>query len=334
MKYELSRHSAATSACAAVVIRLFWGVMLDPDLPTGGAWLSVLIGLLLALPVALSATRLRRSGLLAGVLLPLLLTDAAATMECVAFSESYLAYSHMAIAVLLLPLLLSALRCSFLGGNALGASARVWMYVLAALLIVVMVCQFPRYRPAWLFPILGSGPVQLLALSLRTAGWTAMLFSSPALLCPEEPRQSGVSVAMAMATVIAALLIAMRLMMTPFLALNAMDRTMLLDSLLTNGRSPLTLQLPMIVIWFLGMLHLFCFECFLCAALLKRCVHSLPYGLCSALTAALIFAMALFRLYDLPALSWLGEMASPLLIEYIPSHSDSTSLSIALLSSI
>ena len=106
---------------------------------------------------------------------------------------------------------------------------------------------------------------------------------------------------MAMATVIAALLIATRLMMTPFLALNAMDRTMLLDSLLTNGRSPLTLQLPMIVIWCLGMLHLFCFECFLCAALLKRCVHSLPYGLCSALTAALIFAMALFRLYDLPA---------------------------------
>lgn len=314
MKYEFSRQSASAGVCAAIATRLFWGTMLDPSVPMEGTWLSVLLGCAVALPLTLLAMRFRSSKCLSTVLLLILLPDAAATMECTAFSESYLAYSHIAVVILLLPLLVASLRCTALGGNALGSSARIWMYVLAFLLAVVIVCQFPRFRPGWLFPLLGSGAGPLLKLSLRSAWWIAMLGSAAVLLCQESPRGSRVGACMAIASASAAALIALRLMMTPAQALTRMDRTMLLDSLLTNGRAPLTLQLPMVLIWFIGMLHLFCFESFLCAALLKRCVKRLPDALCNMLTAACIFAMAALRLYDSPLLSQIMNMTLPLLL--------------------
>jgi len=82
-----------------------------------------------------------------------------------------------------------------------------------------------------------------------------------------------------------------------------------LDTLLTNGRAPLYLQLPMIVLWFSSMLHLLVGESLVVALLLQRAFPTLDGRLCSILAslgAVLAFASPLPRtLPSSPIPQWL-----------------------------
>ena len=295
MKQTLSPSAAMAGAGAAVLARLYYGLTVESPGSPGGAWLSALLGMGLALPAVHWARPLGRQG---GALIPLLLAltavDAASVMEGTAFSESFLAFSHVAVPVLMLPLALAALRVTLLGGNAIGSAARVWMRALSVLMAVVVACQWPWYRPAWLMPLLGDGPAAVLRRGVQSAGWISMLAMGTMSLCEKPPRAGRVTVCLALSAGVAAVLIALRLMMAPQLAGAVLSRSARVDALLTNGRAPLNLQLPMIVIWFMAMLHLLCFEGFLTAALLNRCFPRLNWGLCCAVTVAGVYAMAAF----------------------------------------
>ena len=263
MKDELSRGAATANAVAAVVTRLFWGLMVDAPEVHNGAWLSVMLGSVLALPALWLIHRAVKQGTgapLRIVLLIAIVLDAAGTLECTAFSESCVAFNHVPAVVLMLPLLLAVGRCMYLGGDALGASARVWMRAFVPMLAVIMLFQLPYYRPAWLAPVLGFGMRGILYSALRTAGWIAALGGAAMALCREELKLPGLCANVGIAVAVAMALITLRLMMAPAMDPAGMERRIQLDALLTNGRAPMYLQLPMIVIWFVGMLHLLCFE--------------------------------------------------------------------------
>lgn len=312
MKPTLSPPAAMAGAGAAVLARLFYGMCVEAPGSPGGAWLSALLGLLLALPAVRWARPLWcRPGPLAPALMALTAADAASVMEGTAFSESFLAFSHVAIPILMLPLALAALRVTFLGGNALGSAARVWMRVLSALLAVVVACQWPYYHPAWLMPLLGDGPAAVLRGGLKAAGWIAMLATASMALCEKPPRAGRAAACMALSAGVAAGLIALRLMMAPQLAGAALSRSARVDALLTNGRAPLNLQLPMIVIWFMALLHLLCFEGFLTAALLHRCFPELRYGLCCVATVAAVYLLAVAGVRET---NWLSAARFPALL--------------------
>lgn len=306
MKETLSRSAAAALAGAAILTRLFFGLMVEAPEGLAGAWLSAAIAPAIALPALwLMARAWRKSGALIPALMVLTILDAASTMACAAYSESCLAFSHVSAAALMLPLALATIYCAAQGGDALGASARVWLWALTPLLIVTALCQATRFRPAWLLPLLGEGPAGILRAGVRGAGWIAMLAGATMLLCEEAPGAGRVSAVAAVASLASAGLMVLRLMMTPSPGVQSLPRSVLVDSLLTNGRAPLDLQLPMIVIWFASMLLLLCFECFAGAALLKRCLPALPYGLCAALSAGAALALAAtgaFEALDLWAL--------------------------------
>ena len=79
-----------------------------------------------------------------------------------------------------------------------------------------------------------------------------------------------------------------------------------LDDLLTNGRAPLYLQLPMICAWYAGLLHLLACECFAGATLLQRLLPRLGGRQCALLFVATIALAAAF----LPVID-IAEMLSP-----------------------
>lgn len=312
MKHVLSRSSASSGAGAAVLARLFYGLTVENPALQNGAWLAALVGLLLALPVLwLMLRQKNRPKSVMLMLLFLLLLDVAAAMECTAYSESCLAFAHVATVILMLPLALVALRCAWLGGEALGASARVLLWTMPALALLVVLPLFPYYHPAWIAPLLGEGPAQALRLGVRAAGWIATLAGAAILLCGEPPRFFRVCATMTTATLAAVMLMLLRLMMAPSPGVSTLSRAVRIDALLTNGRAPLYLQLPMIVVWFMAMLHLLCFECAACAALLACLLPKLPRWAYTAGAVAAAFALAASRVRE-PA--FFAQCRLPLLL--------------------
>lgn len=273
MKNELSRAAASANVTAAVVCRVFYGLMVDDYRVYNGAWLSALLGAALSLPALWLIDAAIKRGYekpLAVMLLTALIPDAAKALECAAFSESCLAFTHAPVTLLTLPLLLAAWRCAALGGDALGASARVWMLAFIPLFLVILIGQWSCFRPAWVAPVLGFGLGGILRAALRVAFWIVVLAGSAMALCGQGVRLGKVCQQIGLAAVVATFLILLRLMLTPSMAMEGMTRRVMLDGLLTNGRSPLYLQLPMITIWFVAMLHLLCYEVWAAQALFRR----------------------------------------------------------------
>lgn len=304
MRDGLSRSSASASVGAAMISRLFYGLMVETPEVHNGAWLSALLGLGLALPVLWLIHRAagrRGNPLLPWTLLLMAGLDAAEMLSATAFSESCVAFNPIPAPLLMLPLLLAAGRCLWLGGDALGGSARVWMRAFVPLLLVVVVYQWPYYRPAWLFPLWGFGMGGLLRGGLRAAGWIVTLGGAALMLC-DGARFSRVCRSLMLATTVVILLILLRLMMAPGMDVAGMGRRVQLDALLTNGRAPMYLQLPMIIIYFVGMLHLLCFETWAASALLRRVISGMS-RLSSGLWALPVVALAaLTPLTDAPDL--------------------------------
>ena len=73
-------------------------------------------------------------------------------------------------------------------------------------------------------------------------------------------------------------------MPTPFMAQGADGGWLArIDSLLTNGRAPLYLQMPMLLIWYAALLHLSACAGFCAACHLQRMLPSVDGRLCAAL---------------------------------------------------
>ena len=311
MNTSLSRSAASASVGAAAILRLFYGLMIDAPEVYNGAWLSALIGLALTLPVLWMMKRAAGRPLLLLALLLIIALDAGAMVEATAFSESCVALNHIPTVVLALPLLLAAGRCIWLGGNAIGDSARVWMRSFVPLLALVVVVQAPYYRPMWIFPILGFGVDGILRGGVRAAGWMVTLGGAAMTLC-EDARFSKVCRRLSVAVVVATLLILLRLMMAPVMDAAGLSRRVQLDALLTNGRAPMVLQLPMIAIYFVGMLHLICFEVWAATALLRRIFPKSKLLISGGMVLLFVILAALWPVSDIWRLPALLLAAIPL----------------------
>ena len=289
MKLIIPSSAARTSACAAIATRLFIGLALEAPAIHNGAWIAALLGGLLAIPWAmalgwLSDCRGRATAPLRLALLVCLVADSALLFDTVTRSAGYLALDRRDPTALLIPAALAALWCVLRGGDAVGYGAMIWARLFPALMLVVVLLQLKHYRPQWLTPVLGPGWRAIGLAGARSAG-RVMLASGVLLIADdgEKRERSPVSLlrAYGCGVIAAAGLIVLRLMMTPTMPHGASWLSRL-DSLLVNGRAPLYLQLPMIALWFAGLMHLLACECFTAAALAHRLLSRLPGWACAA----------------------------------------------------
>ena len=297
MRLELSRSAATAGLLAALTARIFYGLALDTPEVMNAAWLAVPLGAVMAIPVVWLMAK-GRSRFMSGVLFLGIALDAAAAVEWTAFSESCLAFDHTSPVLLMLPLLLAVARCAWLGGDAVGGAARVWARLFILLMVILALCQLPYYKTCWLAPWLGNGAGRIFRAALRVAGWQALLCGAAIETCKGPLSFRDVLPCILIASGVAALLLALERMMSPVAVGEAVTRQMRLDALLTNGRAPLVLQLPMIVAWFAGMLHLMAFETVAACALLRRATGA-GEGVCIALGLVVVSALALMRVTNL-----------------------------------
>ena len=297
MRLELSGSATTAALSSAVAARLFYGLALDASEAANAAWLAAPVGFALALPVIWAFCKVGKGAArpLASLLFVPLSLDAAAAIECTAFSESCLALQHASTAFLMLPLLLAMLRCAWLGGDAVGGAARISARLIALLLFIVLLYQLPYFNPGWLTPIWGTGMTGILHSGIRAAGWIGLLCASSAIVCEDDLTPQSILPVVLFATAAATLLVALRQMMSPVMTMGHVDRAVSIDALLANGRAPLYLQLPMIVAWLVGMLHLMAFEGIAACALLHRLFPGLKEGICIALGLLPIAALSLLR---------------------------------------
>lgn len=318
MKFRITDGAAAPLILLAVSVRIVAGVAIDlPDLYCAG-WLSSLLGGLLVLPMAFCVAALRSGdhdapltrltegqGALPFRALALLLAlsaafDGATVARGIAHSAGYIALGSTSLQTLLIPQLLLCLYCLRENGEAIGSAARLWCRVLPFLLLIVVLLEVKKYQIAWLTPVLGSGVGSVLDGAVRIAGWLSMMLGI--LLIsekdPSHPRRNLHPILLTLlCSALAAGLILLRNLMTPPLVYGDLtSRYFQFDVLLSNGRAPLTLQFPMIMLWLISLFMLLLFDSFTCVALLQRAIPKLGKWSGILIGLLLIAAPALFGL--------------------------------------
>ncbi len=289
MTLLISHRPARAAALAAVAARLFQGLVVDAPTTQNGAWLSALIGGMLAAPWMFVISKYRPRGALFIAPLGLYaLVDSACVLAAVTRSAGYLALDRSASLVLLIPAGLAALWCMWRNGDAVGYAAMIWTRIAPALLLGVALLQWRYFRPEWLRPVLGAGWPSIIEGGVRCAGWIVAAFAIMAL--PEDEECVSSFLPVLLGAGIAAGLTLLQFMLVPTqLGGGWLNR---LDALLCNGRTPLYLQLPMIVLWFAGLFHLLACELFAASACLQRLLTKLDGKLCALLAVAEAIALS------------------------------------------
>lgn len=315
MKFQIREGAAASLGTAAVVARILYGVTIDLPWLYNSGWISVLLGGVLALPVALAAAQLRAASagksplsalnarrpvlarLLAGMLMLTAAFDATMAVDAIADSAGYAALDSVAKIYLLLPQLALCAWGLTLNGDAIGDSARICNRILLCIFVLFMLREIPDLCPEWLTPILGPGVPALLDGAVRVAGWLSLLAGLFLIAEPDVQHPANairpVSV-MAIGGAIGMGLVLLHGMMLPALVrAEGFSRYFLLDTVLTNGRTTLALQLPKMIVWFGSLFFLMLSDSFLCAAMLQTVAPRLPRFVCIGIVTAGIAALAL-----------------------------------------
>lgn len=310
MKFKINSSAAAALGTLAAIARIFYGVTIDSVTSDQTGFLSVLLGGLIALPLAWIVRRSERNHAFPECL-PVIVRKSMSFVLCIVFcidtaivsaeiahSAGYAALERRSRLYLSLPHLLLCFWCLSLNGNAIGSAARLWRKLLAALLLIVVVLERKEYQLGWLFPIMGNGFSSLLTSALRVAGWLStipVLYLIAKPECPQDTKRFSPLCALAISTIIASALVLLRQMMTPSQwSEAAQSQSFQLDTLLSNGRAPLSLQLPMFTLWFISMLFSLLNNTLISASMLQQLLPSFGHRLCAAIV--LLSALALSTL--------------------------------------
>jgi hypothetical protein len=290
MKLSISRDAVLPAAFVSAATRIFLDLALDGNPIHNGVWIAALLGALPVIPYLICLDLLagqhdppaRRS--LAGLLLTVTALDAARIVSVVLRTSGFLTLEPVNPVILVIPMALATLWCIWRNGDAIGYAAMLWRRAFPVLMLVVILLQWGHYRAQWIRPWLGNGWGDIVEGASRTASCyvpaTSILF-----VCKPADKAVKWRPAVArivLASAVAALLLVLRLMMLP----SGMSDTpwiSRLDALLTNGRAPLYLQLPMIVGFFTGIMHLLTCECFAASALLQQLVPGLGGRACAGI---------------------------------------------------
>ncbi len=310
MQLHISREAAYSAVFSSIVARMFLSLMLDaPSELHNGAWLSALLG---ALPVLIwllwegyapmygcpAQGTVNRVFIL--VLLMACLSDSAHILSMLVRSAAYYSPDHVSDLALAVPLCLVMLWCISRNGDAIGYGATLFIRLFPLFLLPVILLQARHLKPEWLCPLLGGGFSTIAGSASRLAGAalpaSAVLFLSDISgNVPGKPSNCRLIRLWAATTAVTCALLLLSLMMTPSPG-SGVSRMYRLDALLTNGRAPLYLQLPMISMWYTGLLQLLAVECFSSAALLQRFACGLDGRAAALLTVFIVVFIWIFPL--------------------------------------
>ena len=314
MKLSISADSARWLCVTAATARVFFGIAIDTPELYSATWLAALMGGVLVLPIgfAANAWTKKHSGMpyatlstacgkgavraLSFLWILVMTVDAASIAMGITYSAGYVALRSNSVLYLRTGLMLVILYSVSMNGIGLGSSSRIWIKAFPLLMGVVILLQFSSYRFGFLAPILGKNAATLLQGAFRSAGWYASLFPIWIIAKPGRVhRQVNMVWSLGMSCGLATVLLLLLSMESPAMQGAIHTRVFQFDLLFANGRFPLALQLPLIILWFISLLYLLCSETFASAALLQAFLPKIHGRILILVIVIGIFAVSLTR---------------------------------------
>lgn len=262
--------------------------ILSPML-VSSAWLPIIMALLLALPVILTARTLAGKAQMEDIctkamgnigarifyILVLVIVMFNARVGAVLFSSSVLAYTAdlpFDRSVVLIVLIVAGL-CAYIGDMAVSNCARIALLLLMLTMGVLLLGTISHARLEHFLPILGPGLGDMTRSAPQLAG---KLLLPMLYIFRADMRDAGMKRALTVSAALSALLAAASLAIYTLSqpTLPAMPDTMAVrvSMLMNNGTSGIQLQLPLILIWNICQMLILSAQLALCGALLRMAV--------------------------------------------------------------
>ena len=308
MKYVPGRSAALPLMFIATITRLYCEMALLYPTAHNAAWLCPIAALLLYLPFTLALQRAAALGNdsawgnLASRLPPflsalipialgiLLLLDASARMDVVAGTASF-SIGDKAVITLELPLAVLLALMVLLGPDAAGNNARIGLYILGFLLLIIALVQITSTRPSstslslsFLFPSILTG-------ALRCAGSMALLSLPWLFAVPDRARFGPMLWGSVAALLAAALLIGLQMLSPTFVGTELL-RPARMEILLNNGRVAISLQFVYLISWYGGFLHLISAETVTVACIIRRLLPGVKLWIVALAEALSVFLIS------------------------------------------
>lgn len=282
----IDKKSAAALGVIGVGFKLCYALIIDTPRLTGAFALTHLAGALGFLPALLSLGLLERqypgaepeellarAGGRAGrgayyVLLSLFLL-VSATLSAAELIDvaTYIALSGQGKNWLNVATVAAVCACALCGCRAVAGASRVRVLLLPLLLLLIVAVQYHSFVPRWLLPLLADGPKVIGREAVALAG-VNMLLVPIWMLCGSWRTAACTYGKVTLFTLTVALFYGM---LAPTMPFAQHTRFFRLDTLLSNGRTSLSLQLPHMIVVYTGLLTGACFCLSMSARLLGRC---------------------------------------------------------------
>lgn len=304
------RSTASSLLLISIYARLFWGMSASAAPVHIAAWLCPFAGLLLFLPLWIAeAACARKAGSLSPwqylqnrcpswllhaveiLLALLLLLDCAFSMRVLAGIANILALNNLPIWLLLLPPALMLALTVQLGAEACGNSARLWNHLLPLLFTIIFLIQLPHYEPGWLTPVLGGGAAEILRGAIYCSGSISLLSTIWLNSAPDRKQRAPLKSILIAATAVSFQLAAFQMLAPAQTGMNV-SRAGRIALVLSNGRTPISLQLLLMLISYGSLLQLIASEGTACASFLSNAFRKCPRWPLSVGIAAATLAIA------------------------------------------
>ena len=262
MKLSITGREAHTLAISLIAARSFMTLTIDGTAYRNSGWVCMLGGYLLALPLAVAIDMRRRDFLSAAgfvwkaicaVFASVMAYEAAVISRILVNSVSYSNLETLSPLTMTLVMLLIAMYAVIKNGRGLGNAAKLWIIAFVVIFAVIIIMNLRYMRPRWLLPVLGPGADKLIDGSISAAGnisCGALLHLFALDTGPRGRRSCVRSVTIGCAAGLALCLYWG--MMVPVQIDGRMDRLSRLETLLSNGRTDLGVQLPVTFLWFMA----------------------------------------------------------------------------------
>ena len=196
-----------------------------------------------------------------------LLVSAALSASELINVASYIALSNQSQDWLNLATVASLCLCALCGGRAVAGCSRVRLCYLPVIWAIIVLVQYRSFVPRWLLPLLADGPKVIGREAVALAG-VNMLLVPIWMLCGSWRTAACTYGKVTLFTLTVALFYGM---LAPTMPFAQHTRFFRLDTLLSNGRTSLSLQLPHMIVVYTGLLTGACFCLSMSARLLGRC---------------------------------------------------------------
>lgn len=282
----IDRKSAGALGLLGVGFKLWYALLIDTPRLSGSFSVTLLAGAAGFLPAlwAFHLLERQRPGAepdellrLAGgtrgrqayylLLSAFLLVSAALSASELINVASYIALSNQSPNRLNLATVASLCLCALCGGRAVAGCSRVRLCYLPVFWAIIVLVQYRSFVPRWLLPPLADSAGAIAREAVSLSG-VYMLLVPVWLLSGSCRAAAGTFVRVTALVLCASLLFGMLAPVMPFAQHTRFFR---LDTLLSNGRTSLSLQLPHMIVMYTGLLTGGCFGLSMAARLLNRC---------------------------------------------------------------